>query len=273
MTVREQVRLLQQHLSRKQASRAVNDLVKRKKPVAYILGTQPFAGLSISCQSPVLIPRAETEHWVLKLIRHMMPWRECPLRVLDVGTGTGCIAAALARRYPRWHITALDVDPRAGSLARHNCRHLPNVVVVEGDVFSDEFANTSSSSSLSCSSASPPSYDLIVSNPPYVPPSEAYTQVTTSVRAWESPKAVFSSTTTTSGSEDEEGTRFHQRLLQLAPTLLRGSVTAKSASPNLVMECHSRPRHMAKLHSLLHSFKHRFQRDQLGRWRVLHVWI
>lgn len=131
----------------------------RHKPLAYILGTQNFLGLTIKITPAVLIPRPETEELVWaarKLLKHRMGQ---PIHIVEIGTGSGCIAIALAKTFPTGLIYATDISTRALQLARINatrngCRS--RIRFVKEDLFKP--------SSARCRWA-----DLVISNPPYIP--------------------------------------------------------------------------------------------------------
>lgn len=126
-------------------------------PIQYIVGTVAFAGLTLEVDERVLIPRPETEelvHWLLSAHDN-----ETPLQVLDIGTGSGCVAIALKKARPNWKVTAWDVDLDALASARHNAKKNSVSVNFEVvDVLGAQLPNTN--------------WDIIVSNPPYVPESE-----------------------------------------------------------------------------------------------------
>ncbi|HTF57654.1 MAG TPA: peptide chain release factor N(5)-glutamine methyltransferase [Planctomycetota bacterium] len=129
--------------------RAFNRAVARRgarEPVAYITGVKEFYGLSLKVTPSVLIPRPETEILVERAIALH------PRRVLDLGTGSGAIAAALAAALPDAEIVATDVSAAALGIAKKN---LPaRVVLKEGPEFEPVRGE---------------SFDLVVSNPPYIP--------------------------------------------------------------------------------------------------------
>lgn len=121
------------------------------EPVAYIIGERDFWSLNLAVSPATLIPRADTEtliEWALEL---PLPANS---RVVDLGTGTGAIALALASEQPSWMVTGVDYQPDAVALAQSNARRngLPRVTFIQSDWFS----------------ALDGRFDLIVSNPPYI---------------------------------------------------------------------------------------------------------
>ncbi len=133
--------------------------LEQGEPVQYAIGTAQFCDLTFRVTPDTLIPRPETEElvgWVASLLPS-----EAPCSVLDVGTGTGCIAISLAKQFPRAQVTAWDISEGALAVARQNAQ--TNGVTVDfrrADVL--EVVNESA--------ASAPSSDAlyIVSNPPYI---------------------------------------------------------------------------------------------------------
>lgn len=128
------------------------------EPIQYIIGEQEFYGLTLRVTSDVLIPRPETEHLVEALLNRVP--HDAPLRIADVGTGSGAIAIALAHNLSNATITALDNSAPALTIARENAErhHVANRIrLLESDLLS-AVANEK--------------FDAIVSNPPYVPDSE-----------------------------------------------------------------------------------------------------
>jgi release factor glutamine methyltransferase len=132
-------------------------LLKRRlasEPVQYLTGAQEFFGLLFEVTPDVLIPRPETEHLVEAVLERFD--REANLRIVDVGTGSGAIAIALAHALPRSRVTAVDLYPAALEVARRNAqRHgvIDRVTLRQSDLLA---------------AASAAEFDVVVSNPPYI---------------------------------------------------------------------------------------------------------
>tara|TARA_R110000868_G_scaffold55933_13_gene173662 strand:+ start:1197 stop:2051 length:855 start_codon:yes stop_codon:yes gene_type:complete len=130
--------------------------LKLEIPVQYLLGKTSFYGLDFRVNDAVLIPRQETEElvdWIISSAELLKP--EGPLRILDIGTGSGCIAITLAKNIINAHVFALDVSEDALAIARNNA--LDNDVTVT--FISQNILETVDLDQ---------KYDIIVSNPPYV---------------------------------------------------------------------------------------------------------
>ena len=139
---------------------AVKDL-KRGRPIQYILGKAHFYGMEFNVSSSVLIPRPETEELV-KLVIDDAKKRSGSFSILDIGTGSGCIAIALKKNLPACHVYALDISADALRTAKANAgKNECEIHFIEGDILDE-----SSWSKL-------PSCLVIVSNPPYVKMSES----------------------------------------------------------------------------------------------------
>ncbi len=149
---------------------ALRELVKRRglrEPLQHIVGSAPFCGLEIMVSRKALIPRPETE-LLAELGWEWQAKRTAPAgpAALDFGTGTGCIAIALAAKCPAARITALDISEEALTLARENAAR--NQVA--------ERIEFLSGAGLAPLTAGPPrTFDLIVSNPPYIASAEIAT--------------------------------------------------------------------------------------------------
>jgi len=181
-----------------------SELVRRRaagEPTQHLTGRQEFWGLEFEVTPDVLIPRPETEH-VIEVALDRLASRElragrrqktdgAGLRIADIGTGSGCIAIALAKELPRAAFVATDIAPAALAVARGNAsRHgvANRVHFLEADLL-DNVSLTAAqhaaplpstiawenSSNETQVSDEPPSFDLIISNPPYVGRREAAT--------------------------------------------------------------------------------------------------
>ncbi|EGT4274809.1 peptide chain release factor N(5)-glutamine methyltransferase [Cronobacter sakazakii] len=122
------------------------------EPVAYLIGQREFWSLPLEVSPATLIPRPDTECLVEQALARLPA---TPCRILDLGTGTGAIALALASERPDCHVTALDVIPEAVALAKRNAQRLgiDNVTVLQSHWFS---------------ALTDARFSLIVSNPPYI---------------------------------------------------------------------------------------------------------
>jgi len=157
-----------------------DDLVERRltyEPIAYILGEWEFFGLDLSVEPPLLVPRPETEHLVEAMLDEVGD-REA--RVMDIGTGTGCVAVAVAHNARRARVTATDISALALDVAQSNAlRHglADRVRFLPGSLFD----------------ALPPGtalFDVIGSNPPYVEDC-AWPELPAVIRLHEDPKALL----------------------------------------------------------------------------------
>lgn len=169
--------------------------LSRFEPLQYIEGRTLFLGRELWVAPGVLIPRPETE----ELVELMLKEIPADARILDVGTGSGCIAISLAKELPDALVTAWDVSPEALSVARVNARKLQaDVRFVECDV-------------LACQVDEVGLYDVIVSNPPYVTEAEK-ADMEPNVLQWEPSLALF--------VPDDDPLRFYRRIAVLGRDML-----------------------------------------------------
>lgn len=169
--------------------------LSRFEPLQYIEARTLFLGREFWVAPGVLIPRPETE----ELVELMLKEIPADARILDVGTGSGCIAISLAKELPEALVTAWDVSPEALSVARVNARKLQaDVCFVECDV-------------LACQVDEVGLYDVIVSNPPYVTEAEK-ADMEPNVLQWEPSLALF--------VPDDDPLRFYRRIAVLGRDML-----------------------------------------------------
>ncbi|MCK9223052.1 MAG: peptide chain release factor N(5)-glutamine methyltransferase [Limnochordia bacterium] len=166
-------------------------------PVAYLIGHREFMSLSLEVNQHVLIPRPETEI----LVQSVLEWvstnlGDTPVRVIDLGTGSGAIAVSIAHALPKALVLGLDISEQALDLARRNARRhdvLERCLFVQSDLFSD-------------TGGFGPAH-LIVSNPPYIPIS-MWETLSRDVREYEPEMAL---------KAGADGLDFYRRILQEAP--------------------------------------------------------
>lgn len=165
----------------------------RYEPIQYIFGHTEWMGLDLVVTPATLIPRPETAELI-----GLLPWSTEPLRVLDVGTGSGCIAIATRRARPRWQVSAIDISTDALAVARENARRCNvDIDFRQSDILHDELSER---------------FDIVISNPPYIRDSER-ASMTENVLRHEPATALF--------VLDADPLLFYRRIaeLHLAPAL------------------------------------------------------
>ncbi|WP_452232666.1 peptide chain release factor N(5)-glutamine methyltransferase [Lacinutrix sp. MEBiC02595] len=135
--------------------------LKEEEPIQYILGETEFYGLPFKVNANTLIPRPETEELVDLIINDVNSIAfQKPISILDIGTGSGCIAISLAKNLPKAKVYALDVSAKAIEQAKENAAlNNVEVVFIEADILNEKSWDLAFSSL---------ELDIIVSNPPYV---------------------------------------------------------------------------------------------------------
>jgi len=156
------------HLSSNEVRRIrkIVEELKKYRPIQYILGETEFYGLKFIVNENVLIPRPETEElvdWILQLFPVQEREKEKGV-CLDIGTGSGCIAVSLSKNLPGFSVYALDISDKALAVARHNAE----LQQAEVRFFQQDILDAQALSSPEL----PHEWNIIVSNPPYVVPSE-----------------------------------------------------------------------------------------------------
>mgnify|MGYP000797702479 FL=1 len=170
--------------------------LQKNEPIQYIRGFAEFCGRKFKVAPGVLIPRPETAELVELIVKENPGARH----LLDIGTGSGCIAISLDKNLPDAKVDAWDISEEALAIARKNNEELDaQVTFRRQDVFSaDGMQGTS--------------YDIIVSNPPYVTETEK-TEMEANVLDWEPGLALF--------VPDEDPLRFYRQIAELGRKLLR----------------------------------------------------
>ena len=170
--------------------------LQKNEPIQYIRGVAEFCGRNFKVASGVLIPRPETAELVELIVEESPNAR----RLLDIGTGSGCIAISLSKSLPGARVDAWDISEEALAIARKNNEELDaQVTFCRQDVFSADGMQSGS-------------YDIIVSNPPYVTETEKR-EMEANVLDWEPELALF--------VPDEDPLRFYRRIAELGRELLR----------------------------------------------------
>ena len=170
----------------------VIDRLLHFEPIQYIFGHTEWCGLDLRVTPATLIPRPETAELVER-INHQSTIinDQLSIRVLDVGTGSGCIAIALKKAHPEWQVTGIDISPEAIAVARENAkRNGVDVNFIQKDIFSDGIGD----------------FDIIVSNPPYIRESEK-TSMRPNVLNFEPETALF--------VPDDDPLKFYRRIAEL----------------------------------------------------------
>ena len=165
------------------------------EPIQYVQGTARFLGRTFRVASGVLIPRPETEELVERMLEEVAP----ASRILDIGTGSGCIAVTLSKELPEAEVTAWDISGEALAIAGDN-NHLlqASVLFVQRDV-------------LTYQPVEGECFDVIVSNPPYVTETEKR-DMEPNVLNWEPSGALF--------VPDSDPLRFYRRIGELGRSML-----------------------------------------------------
>ena len=193
---------------------AVKDLLKNK-PIQYIIGETEFCELKFKVNENVLIPRPETAEMIYKIVNESpsLQVSKSPSQsqsqsstannqqlILDIGTGSGCIAISLAKMLPESHVYALDISEKALVVAKENAKiNDANITFIQDDILT--MAQTMTQTK----------FDIIISNPPYVRELEK-ADMRDNVLKWEPHKALFVS--------DDNPLIFYRKILEFAKTHL-----------------------------------------------------
>lgn len=190
-------------------------LIEQQFPIQYILGSVPFNGVDILVEPPVLIPRPETEEWTIHIAQQLQKLPSISLTILDLCTGSGCIAIALAKALPTAHIFASDIEDHAIALTEKNCIHntIHNVMLLKSDLFESIPQDLK--------------FDLIVGNPPYIATQE-WQALEPSVKNWEDKHALVAS---------DDGLKIIADIIKSAPRFLKTNSALENKNiPQLILE-------------------------------------
>ena len=178
---------------------AVKDLLKNK-PIQYIIGETEFCDLKFKVNENVLIPRPETSELVMKIINSQQPTANSQQLILDIGTGSGCIAISLAKNLLKSKVYALDISEKALEVAKENAiNNDADITFIHDDI-------------LSLNNKIETKFDIIVSNPPYVRELEK-AEMRDNVLDWEPHNALFVS--------DNDPLIFYRNILEFAKSHLK----------------------------------------------------
>ena len=184
------------------------DDLKSQKPIQYILGETEFYGLPFLVNENVLIPRPETEELVQLIIIESQMIKKETIRILDIGTGSGCIAVSLAKKLPHAEVFAIDVSEEALKVAQKNAE----INQVSISFIQTNILETNNLTQLSTNNQQPTTeFDVIVSNPPYVRHLEKE-EIKKNVLDYEPHLALF--------VEDNDALLFYRKIAQLSKTSL-----------------------------------------------------
>lgn len=212
--------------------------LKKNEPVQYVLGSTYFYGLELMLNNHVLIPRPETEELVQLAIQKCSKENS---NILDIGTGSGCIAIALKKNLPQSTVTAVDISAEALEVAKKNAmKNKADVAFIHANILEHSLGNNK--------------YDLIVSNPPYVLSSDA-SAMAQHVLDFEPHTALF--------VPDNDALIFYNRIIELSKTNL--------ANEGIVL-CEMHELKQNEMEQLLHShqIKHfQFYNDMQGKIRLV----
>ncbi len=188
--------------------------LKTQKPIQYILGETEFYGLPFLVNESTLIPRPETEELVELIINQVGSGRReaGSIKILDIGTGSGCIAISLAKNIPNATVFAIDVSEKALATAKKNAE----INKVEVNFITADILKVDDLQKLPSSISHLPSFDIIVSNPPYVRHLEK-AEIKPNVLEYEPHLALF--------VEDDDALLFYRKIAALATKNLSANGT------------------------------------------------
>lgn len=228
-------------------------LIEHEEPIQYLIGTVPFGPIEIFVKHPVLIPRPETEEWVMALASQIKKsiGSETTFTILDACTGSGCIALLLGFLFPKAEIIGIDTADHAIDLANQNKAQLniSNVTFLKADITTYQPEKQ---------------FDLIVSNPPYIDHDD-WLELSPSVTAWEDYHALVA---------DDNGYALIETLINNACNWLKNeSIFTPSNDAQLVIEIgHNQGKKTLEYAQHNKNFKKaQINKDYAGKDRILYA--
>ncbi len=213
--------------------------LKKHEPIQHIIGETEFFGLAFKVDKNVLVPRPETEELVQWILDDFSSEKKA-LKILDIGTGSGCIAISLAKNLPQAEISALDVSEAALEIAIQNAKNNKvNLDIIQQNILQLEKLSES--------------YDVIVSNPPYVRELEKK-EMHRNVLDYDPPIALY--------VKDENPLLFYDKITKLAKKAL-------NPSGKLYFEINQYLAKETKQMMQKHGFKTELRKDIFGNFRML----
>lgn len=226
----------------------IDKQVTEAVPLQYLLGSVPFNSVEIFVEPPTLIPRPETEEWVASLTDMLQKNSIAKLNILDLCTGSGCIALSLAKSFSNASCIGIDISEKAIALSKKNALHnnVRNISFIQSDLYEQV-----------------PLYDfdIIVSNPPYIDEQE-WLYLDDSVRKWEDKRALIA---------PDQGLAIIKKIIMQAPERLRCNELLESYSiPQLLIEIdHTQGAAVQKLMQEAGFEKTTIMKDLEGKDRVV----
>ncbi|MDR3647126.1 MAG: peptide chain release factor N(5)-glutamine methyltransferase [Candidatus Babeliales bacterium] len=226
----------------------VYKITQEHYPIQYLIASVPFLDCEILVEPPILIPRPETEEWCADLIEQLKTLENKNITILDMCTGSGCIAISVAASLPQAQVFAVDISDKAIALTKKNIElnKVSNVIFVKSDLYK-ELGNNK--------------FDLIVTNPPYI--DEAlFETLDLSVKNWEDPNALISK---------DGGLFLIKQIIKKAPKYLKNNLEfQKNNIPNLVIEIdETQGEKVAKLMQETEFINVQIKKDLYGKNRVV----
>lgn len=232
----------------KKLERFIREHMVAHKPLQYILSEIPFNDLTIFLEPPILIPRPETEEWSFMVCQDFKKVSSNSLTILDLCTGTGCVALTIAKAFPNFEVFGSDNNKNAIALAKKNMRYnnIKNAIFLVSDLYRDIPPNLR--------------FDCIVANPPYIS-KEDWQSLDPGVRLWEDKKALIA---------EDDGFEILEKIIQHAPDWLTSNKELIAADvPQIIVEIgHTQAERTASFMSKFFS-RVRVHNDINGKERVV----